>query len=81
MFVVDAATTKAIRRIRQEQGELSALVELRRHFPLIADNTRERLSSYAVVSYTENWVYVIFAAVGWWIGAFVSLSFGKRPLP
>ena len=39
------------------------------------------LSSYAVISYTENWVYVLFAAVGSWIGAFVSLSFGRRPLP
>jgi hypothetical protein len=37
------------------------------------------LSSYAVISYTENWVYVLFAATGSWIGAFVSLSFNKRP--
>jgi hypothetical protein len=28
------------------------------------------LSSYAVISYTENWVYVAFAAVGSWLGAF-----------
>jgi hypothetical protein len=34
------------------------------------------LSSYAVISYTGNWVYVAFAALGSWIGAFVSLSFG-----
>jgi uncharacterized membrane protein YhaH (DUF805 family) len=28
------------------------------------------LSSYAVISYTENWVYVVFAAAGSWpIGA------------
>ena len=27
------------------------------------------LSSYAVISYTENWVYVAFAAVGSWVGA------------
>jgi hypothetical protein len=32
------------------------------------------LSSYAVISYTDNWVYVVFAAIGSWIGAFVSLS-------
>ncbi len=37
------------------------------------------LSSYAVISYTENWVYVLFAAAGSWIGAFASLSFVKRP--
>jgi uncharacterized membrane protein YhaH (DUF805 family) len=36
------------------------------------------LSSFAVISYTENWVYVIFAAAGSWIGAFVSLSFQNR---
>jgi hypothetical protein len=33
------------------------------------------LSSYAVISYTDNWVYVVFAAIGSWIGAFVSLTF------
>lgn len=37
------------------------------------------LSSYAVISYTENWVYVGFAAAGSWIGAFVSISFLRRP--
>ena len=26
------------------------------------------LSSFAVISYTENWVYVLFAAVGSWVG-------------
>jgi hypothetical protein len=43
------------------------------------------LSSYAVISYTDNWCYVIFAAIGSWIGAFVSLSFQRaipaRPAP
>jgi hypothetical protein len=33
------------------------------------------LSSYAVISYTDNWAYVAFAAAGSWIGAFVSLTF------
>jgi len=37
------------------------------------------LSSYAVISYTENWVYVAFAAVGSWLGAFVSITFLHRP--
>ena len=37
------------------------------------------LSSFAVISYTENWVYVAFAAAGSWIGAFVSLTFLHRP--
>ena len=33
------------------------------------------LSSYAVINYTENWIYVCFAAAGSWIGAFFSLTF------
>ncbi len=32
------------------------------------------LSSFAVISYTENWIYVCFAAVGSWIGAFASIT-------
>lgn len=32
------------------------------------------LSAFAVISYTQNWVYVIFAAAGSWIGAFASIS-------
>ena len=28
------------------------------------------LSSYAVISYTENWIYVAFAAIGSWVGAY-----------
>jgi hypothetical protein len=37
------------------------------------------LSSYAVISYTENWVYVLFAAAGSWLGAFGSITFLHRP--
>ena len=37
------------------------------------------LSSYAVISYTENWVYVAFAAAGSWLGAYVSITFLHRP--
>ena len=37
------------------------------------------LSSYAVISYTEHWIYVAFAAAGSWIGAFASISFLHRP--
>lgn len=36
------------------------------------------LSSFAVISYTNNWLYVLFAAVGSWIGAYVSLTFLHR---
>ena len=37
------------------------------------------LSSFAVISYTENWVYVAFAAIGSWIGAYASITFLHRP--
>jgi hypothetical protein len=36
------------------------------------------LSSYAVISYTENWLYVGFAAIGSWLGAFASVTFLRR---
>ena len=41
------------------------------------------LSSFAVISYTNNWVYVVFAAVGSWIGAYVTMTYlhGSRPAP
>ncbi len=44
------------------------------------------LSSFAVISYTNNWVYVLFAAVGSWVGAFLTLTFlhgtpGNPPAP
>src|SRR5471032_378783 len=37
------------------------------------------LSSYAVISYTENWIYVAFAAAGSWLGAYASITFLHRP--
>jgi hypothetical protein len=44
------------------------------------------LSSFAVISYTNNWVYVVFAAIGSWIGAYLTMTFlhgagGKPPAP
>jgi hypothetical protein len=32
------------------------------------------LSAFAVISYTKNWTYVLFAAAGSWVGAFVSMT-------
>lgn len=37
------------------------------------------LSAFAVISYTHNWVYVMFAALGSWIGAYLSMTWLKRP--
>ncbi len=38
MFMVDEETTEAIRSTWHEDGELSAIVELRRHLPLIKEH-------------------------------------------
>ncbi|HVY15746.1 MAG TPA: hypothetical protein VHB27_10975 [Rhodopila sp.] len=36
------------------------------------------LSSFAVINYTQNWVYVLFAAAGSWIGAYLSMTWLRR---
>ena len=36
------------------------------------------LSSFAVISYTNNWIYVLFAALGSWIGAYLTLTVVHR---
>lgn len=33
------------------------------------------LSSFAVISYTSNWIYIVFAAAGSWIGAYLTMTF------
>jgi hypothetical protein len=39
------------------------------------------LSAFAVISYTSNWAYVLFAALGSWIGGFLSITFLDRGAP
>lgn len=39
------------------------------------------LSSFAVISYTNNWMYVLFAAAGSWLGAFITITFLHRTPP
>lgn len=36
------------------------------------------LSAFAVISFTEQAIYVLFAATGSWVGAFASVTFLKR---
>lgn len=36
------------------------------------------LSAFAVISYTTSWIYVVFAAAGSWIGAFLSVTWLRR---
>jgi len=42
MFAVDEAAAAAIRRVFTEEGELSAIVELRRRFPGVAPGPNAR---------------------------------------
>ena len=51
MFVVTEEEAEAIRRAWDEGGELSAVVELRRHFPLITDNANARRCVRAIVGW------------------------------
>jgi len=51
MFSVDAATAEIIRRVFEESGELAAAVELRRHFPGIADNEAARRCARAIAGW------------------------------
>ncbi|MBV8637969.1 MAG: hypothetical protein JO322_07760 [Candidatus Eremiobacteraeota bacterium] len=39
------------------------------------------LSSFAVISYTQNWFYVCFAALGSWIGAYASMTLLRERRP
>jgi hypothetical protein len=39
------------------------------------------LSAFAVISYTENPIYVVFAAAGSWFGAFASVTWLVRGEP
>ena len=36
------------------------------------------LSAFAVISYTKNWVYVLFAAAGSWLGAYASMTWLRK---
>ncbi len=39
------------------------------------------LAAFAVISYTSNWAYVLFAALGSWIGGFLSITALNRVSP
>jgi hypothetical protein len=60
MFSVDEPTAEAIRAALQESGELAAVAELRRHFPLIEDGEQAR----ACVRMIASWRPLPRAAAG-----------------
>jgi len=37
------------------------------------------LSAFAIISYTKNWMCVLCAAAGSWVGAYISMSLLHRP--
>ena len=72
--VVSTALTDAIYVL------FNAAVSSRRRIPAATwSSVWYLLSAFAVISYTRNWVYVCFAAVGSWIGAYVSMSLLGKP--
>jgi len=53
----------------------NAAVSARRRIPAATwSSVWYLLSAFAVISYTRNWWYVGFAALGSWIGAFLSMT-------
>ena len=53
----------------------NAAVSARRRFAAASwSSAWYMLSAFAVISYTSNWVYVLFAALGAWIGGFLSIT-------
>ena len=58
----------------------TAAVSARRRVPAATwSSVWYLLSSFAVISYTNNWIYVVFAALGSWIGAYTSMTFLRKP--
>jgi len=52
MFVITEADAAAIRAIFDEEGELSAAIELRRRFPGIIDNMKARACVRNIAGWT-----------------------------
>ena len=58
----------------------NAAVSARRRVPAATwSSVWYLLSAFAVISYTKNWVYVGFAAMGSWIGAYFSMTLLRGP--
>ena len=51
MFVVSEEAAAAIRAIFEQEGELSAAIELRRRFPGVTDNTRARACARTIAGW------------------------------
>jgi predicted small integral membrane protein len=59
----------------------NAAVSSRRRIPAATwSSVWYLLSAFAVISFTRQWIYVIFAATGSWIGAYLSMTFLGRTM-
>ena len=54
MFVVTDAEAVAIRAVFEQQGELSAAIELRRLFPGVTDNAKARECARTIAGWTKQ---------------------------
>jgi hypothetical protein len=52
MFVVTEADAAAIRTVYEQDGELSAAIELRRRFPGITENEKARQCARSIAGWT-----------------------------
>ncbi len=52
MFIVTEADAAAIRAVFDQEGELSAAIELRRRFPGITDNAKARAHARSIAGWT-----------------------------
>jgi hypothetical protein len=59
----------------------SAVAGRRRLAAATWSSTWYLLSAFAVISYTSNWAYVLFAAIGSWMGGFLSITLLDRFAP
>ena len=51
MFVITEADADAIRAVFNQEGELSAAIELRRRFPGITDNAKARACARSIAGW------------------------------
>jgi hypothetical protein len=60
----------------------TASVAGRRRFAAATwSSVRYLMAAFAVISHTSNWGYVVFAAIGSWIGGFLSITALERIRP
>ena len=52
MFVITEADAAAIRAVFNQEGELSAVIELRRRFPGVTDNAKARACARSIAGWT-----------------------------